>query len=389
MAGHGERLNEKLEALAAFLRLHGVDFDYVGIGGGAGLGWRQMFVPGGTPLAKEELDWLAAQAQRCEVIAPEDAGIPGAKPYRFREARLERGSFYRYAQESYGELVCRLQPSLVLSGRADLSFHQRRLPTGGTSIFVFNEGHASADEPQACQGLAGGHFRLDCSGGAFEFTEGKQLRLGPGESCLMYAGRRAELEQLGRAVAAAPASPGTRVELRFADGTFLRASRHRWDGTAIRQAEVSEREWREAGAGFSGHVESRFEVAVADPSRGVELSIAGPRGARVVRVGGREAGVIAWPPRTLRIGPALLARGPNVIDVALHNTLAHHARSAEFRQALARCGVAENAYHCMTEALDRQIIEANVHAENPVRFQKDIKVTIEVGHGNHYEKETP
>lgn len=356
MAGYGEQLNEKFEALAAFLRRRGVDFDYVGTAESKGFAWRQIFVPGDTPLAPEEQAWLAQRAQQCEVLAPEDAEIPGATAYCFRDAHFERGAFWRDACTSYGELARRLRPDLNLGGRADISFHPRRLAGGGKLIFVFNEGTEPADEPMAFEGLAGDLFRLDYAGDAFESLPDKRLRLDQGEAWLVFAGSRAELErQLGKPLAE-PWPLSERVELRFAAGKFLRAVRHGWDGTAIREVEVTASECGEAGADFSGMVERRFEVKVTEPARGIELALTGPRGVAAIRVNGHDAGAIIWPPRRLRLGPPLLTQGVNVIEVAIHNTLANHTRSAEFRQALARRGVAENQYHRMTEALDRQLI---------------------------------
>ena len=80
-------------------------------------------------------------------------------------------------------------------------------------------------------------------------------------------------------------------------------------------------------------------------------------GAAAVKVGDASAGVMLWPPKKIYLPPALLKGGMNVIGVAVHNTLANHVRSEEFKAVLRDSGAAENVYFRMTDVADRRRTE--------------------------------
>lgn len=369
MSAKGHELNEKFEALGAFLRWHGVDFDYVGMRTRDNIPYQQIFVPVGTPLTDDERRWLAREARTCEVVAPKGLSIVGASGYQPREAGYERGLFHSYACGMYGDLQSLLRPVLNLSGASQLSFHRRTLAPDEHLIFAFNEGTGAADEPAAMTLLAGERFLYDWERDAFFPTADAAIRLEPGESCLVFVGKRASIERhLGKVLAAPVAHKPERIELPFHQGCFSRATRHHWDGESIQRTELSELEYRQHGTDFSGVIERRFEMMVNDPSDGIELVVPNLVGAAAVKVGHRDAmpvGTILWPPKRLFISPEVLTPGSNVIWVAVHNTLANHVRSNEFKETLREIGASGNVYFQITEAPDRRAIERARPLLNP------------------------
>ncbi len=354
--GGGSQLNERLDALAAFLRGNGVDFDYVESLSDSGAPYEQIFVPAGSPLSADEVAWLEKKAGQCKVYAPSDRPLRGATPYSAPACAFLPGKFMEFAAAQYGDLGKFLKPDLSVAGLHEMCLHKREVAPGEYLLFVFNESATGSLEFT----LPSHRERFACAPeeDVFAPLDAENLSLAPGESILLFLGKRETIASvLGKKVQPLR-RPQRTMEVDPSQCAFVSAMECFWDGKNFERRALTERQYKERGRGFSGEVVRRLTLPLGE--RGdMALSMPQFRGAAAIRVNGAAAGSVIGPPKKLFIPKALLREGENQIEMTLCNTLANHVRSPEFRQRAGALDVRPNVYFEMTAAADRRTIETD------------------------------